>query len=113
MTALIAAETAAIVLLAVLVAGLLRSHGQILARLHQLETSPPASSPSSSVTLPPPRVATCEAVDLIGVTPFDETVNIAVRATRVNTLLAFLSSGCTTCRSLWEALAEDDGPALP
>src|SRR5207249_1185681 len=42
-----------------------------------------------------------------------ETVNIAVRATRVNTLLAFLSSGCTTCRSLWEALAEDDGPALP
>src|SRR6266550_2075749 len=112
MTVLIAAESAALVLLTVLVAGLLRSHAQILARLHQLETSGSAPVPAG-VKLPPPRVNSGAAPDIAGVTPFDETVAIAVGATRVNTLLAFLSSGCSTCQSLWTGLAEGDGPALP
>jgi hypothetical protein len=112
MTVLIAAESAALVLLAVLVAGLLRSHAQILARLHQLEASGPAPAPAP-VNLPPPRVNSGASIDIAGVTPFDETVAIAVGATRVNTLLAFLSSGCSTCQSLWTGLVEGEGPDLP
>jgi hypothetical protein len=118
--ALVTVEGAAIVLLAVLVAGLLRSHAQILATLHQLGAEPLDGGGPGPVPVAPPRLAPVPprppggvVTDLAGVTPFDETVSVAVSATAVDTLLAFLSSGCSTCEALWRGLGDGEGPVLP
>lgn len=105
-------------LLALLVAGLLRSHAEILRALHDLganldpardDTSPsaaPVAAPtvrSSQVAARPPRTA----ADIAGVTPDGDAVSIAVLGARHLTLLAFLSSGCSTCHGFWDAWRDD------
>jgi hypothetical protein len=101
-------------LLALLVAGLLRSHAEILRALHDLGVDlDPDAAPgrSASVGAPtvrshelPPRPAR-EGVDIVGQTPDLDAVSIAVRGTKHFTLLAFLTSGCTTCLGFWDAFA--------
>lgn len=115
MTAVVVVEAVAIVLLGILVAGLLRSHADILRTLHQvglgdLEAARPRSSPGP-VPVPfgvqpgvaAPRQEQTAAVDVAGVTPYDEAASVAVVGTPANTLLAFLSSGCLTCAGFWSA----------
>jgi hypothetical protein len=107
---LVVIEGVAIVLLAVLVAGLLRSHARILTALYQQGT--PALDGARipqpvSISKRPEPVAT----DVVGVTPNDETVSISVGA-GVDTLLAFLSGGCSVCGELW-AGAPSGEVALP
>jgi hypothetical protein len=110
MTALIVAEAAAILLLGLLVAGLLRSHAEILRRLHQLGVGLEEDSP----TLPVPLVGGGRpARDLSGVTPDDQSVSIAMVGVAHNTLLAFLSSGCSACADFWEALRLPERLSLP
>src|SRR5581483_12463746 len=116
MVRLVCGEGVAVAVLSVLVAGLLRSHAQILAQLHTLTAAPsPGSTPVASPAAISPRAVVDggTVVDLVGVTPADETLNIAVRTPRVDTLLAFLSTGCTTCSALWTGLQEGEGPELP
>ncbi|GAC1361794.1 MAG: hypothetical protein NVSMB32_01280 [Actinomycetota bacterium] len=93
-----------------LVAGLLRGHARILSALHQLgvpvDDRGNPGSPQGRVALPlaPPaggRALSRAAPDILGSTLEDETVSLAVGATTVDTLLAFLSGGCTTCAGLW------------
>ncbi len=118
MTALIVVEAVAIGLLGLLVAGLLRSHAEILRRLHELgagvgtgeEAAPPRFRVAAGVPAPGGTPAP-DAADIAGVTPFDEAVAVRVAGAEQHTLLAFLSSGCTTCAGFWRAFA--DGPALP
>jgi hypothetical protein len=96
---LVVIEGVAIVLLAVLVAGLLRSHARILTALYQQGTpavDEPRIPQPVSISRRPEPVAT----DVVGVTPDDETVSISVAA-GVDTLLAFLSGGCSVCSELW------------
>ena len=100
MGALVGIETALLVLLAVLVAGLLRSHAEILRTLHQLGVVPGDDAP------PPPPVddrRARPAHDVAGVTPEGDTVHIGVSG-RQTTLLAFLSTGCASCQALWGGL---------
>ena len=111
-------------LLALLVAGLLRSHAEILRALHELGANldparadgvvtSPVGAPtvrsggvtSTDVAARPPR----SAADLSGVTPEQDSVSIAVLGARHLTLLAFLSSGCSTCHGFWDAW-HDDAP---
>ena len=121
MAVLVVAEGLAILLLAVLVAGLLRTHADILARLHAggLATGPARDSLIEALhsrQLAAPRDAartSAAALDIAGVSPFDEALNIAVATARVDTLLAFLSGGCSTCMNLWTGLREGEGPDLP
>ena len=112
MTALIVIEAVVIVLLVVLMAGLLKSHAEILRTLNRLEGVAAAEGgrlttghlsgldrlPSSHVT---------------GVTPDGISVSIALEGGAPLTLLAFLSSGCASCRTFWRELDEsvDLGPA--
>ena len=44
---------------------------------------------------------------------FEQAVSIAVAPARVDTLLAFLSSGCTTCAAFWEAFRDERRLGLP
>ena len=114
--ALIVLLAMAVGFLGLLVAGLLRSHAEILRGLHDLgvnldpdmdRDSPasPARRPFETASgVPEPRPGGSRVFDVAGRDPFDEAVTVAVAGTEHLTLLAFLSSTCLTCRGFWEAL---------
>ena len=100
MTALLIIEGVAILLLAVLVVGLLRSHAEILRALHE--------STSAGGLRPRPRLSAGAPSDIAGLSPSGSTVQIGVTGTESRTLLAFLSTGCSSCLPLWEDLRVKD-----
>ena len=110
MPAVVTIEAVAIVLLGLLVVGLLRSHAEILRRLHELGAGldPDAVTLTSTPVAAPSRRARASATafDVSGTSPDDESVHIGVVGARQSTLLAFLSSGCLTCGNFWQAFAE-------
>ena len=113
MTAAVVALSVAVLLLAVLVAGLLRSHAEILKALHELgagleldRAGGPVDVTIDGVRAPRTRAASAETADaLAGETLDGEAVVLSLTGGR-DTLLAFLSSGCLTCAAFWEAFAE-------
>ena len=119
MTALVVIETVVIVLLVVAVAGLLRSHGEILRRLHSLGAGLDSDTETSPVVLRPrgdlPRegAGLGPAADLSGAGLHDDAVSIPVVGVQHRTLMAFLSSGCLTCRGFWDAFAQPATLGLP
>jgi hypothetical protein len=111
---LIVVEAVAIVLLALLVVGLLRSHAEILRQLHELGVGRDESPGSTSVDLRPRTGAgSAPAHDLAGSTPRGEAVAVGVAGAEHDTLLAFLSSGCLTCAGFWDALRQERELGLP
>jgi hypothetical protein len=114
MTALIAIETVVIVMLTLLVTGLLRSHADILRRLHALDGggSDTGDAIAATVALAPSRAGR-RASDISGTGLADDAVHLAVGGTAHRTLLAFLSSGCVTCRAFWDAFADPATLQLP
>lgn len=112
MRALVGIETALLVLLCVLVAGLLRSHAEILRALHSaglgLEGDQAGAVPVRVGARP---ASSGPAHDVAGVTPDGDAVHIGVGGGQA-TLLAFLSSGCATCQPLWDGLVRGE-PSLP
>jgi len=109
MTALVVALGVVVAVLAVLVAGLLRSHADILRALHELgvtedklsepsHNDAPGFSTQPGVPQPRPTEGEPTAHDIAGATPTGGAARVAVQATAHNTLVAFLSSGCLTCR---------------
>jgi len=117
-TAVVVGLALAVLLLAVLVAGLLRSHAEILKALHELGAGLELDRDSAGpvpVTIDgvvPPRPAGTAAPHAVtGTTPAGEEVALSLQGARP-TLLAFLSSGCTTCKAFWSAFAQG-APAAP
>jgi hypothetical protein len=116
MTALVVALAVAVLLLAVLVAGLLRSHAEILKALHELgagleldRADGPVDVTIEGVRTPRRtggRSSTAETADAVSGQTLDGEVVALSLTTGSDTLLAFLSSGCTTCGAFWEAFAE-------
>ena len=113
MTALVVALTVAVLLLSVLVAGLLRSHAEILKALHdlgaglELDRADPGPVPVTIDGVRTPRANGAPAPEAISGSTLDgESVAVALAA-GTDTLLAFLSSGCSTCQAFWEAFASD------
>jgi hypothetical protein len=136
--ALAVALSAVVLLLAVLVAGLLRSHADILKALHDLGVgvgepgtslegdhgpSQPGSAGSeggTSVRVPltigpplPGERSSSSAPTVVGVTPRGDALAVAVTGGDHLTLLAFLSSGCSTCAGFWQAFQNSDQLGLP
>jgi len=111
-TALVIIEALVILLLGVLVAGLLRSHAEILRKLHDLGVHMDGENDhvdhgfNVSEAISAPNPVTSEAYDIAGATPGGDAVAITVIGARQPTLLAFLSTGCTTCAEFWTAMAE-------
>ena len=113
MTVLVGIETLLLVLIVLLVVGLLRSHAEILRRLEEL-TGDGSHGPSTNgmrEAVDPP--AHWEVIDIGGETLAGEPVKVALAGARRRTLLAFLSSGCLSCGSFWEALGGDGAAGLP
>jgi len=127
-TALVVGLTVAVALLGVVVAGLLRSHAEILRSLHELGAGREDTAPGSAggpVDLPfevgrgvltaasgGSGVTGTRAPDVAGSTPAGDTVQVSVTAGGGATLVAFLSSGCLTCHGFWERFAAP-APGLP
>jgi hypothetical protein len=110
MTALVACETVLLVLLVVLVAGLLRSHAEILRRLGPEGTDAGAAGAGVAGGPAPAaarRAPGTPAPDVAGTTPDGGALKLSLAsAGAAPTLLAFLSSGCTTCQRFWEGLGD-------
>jgi hypothetical protein len=119
MTALVAIETVVLALLTLVVIGLLRSHGEILRQLHTLGAGLDPDAREAPVSLRPrgdlPRDGSGlgVAADLTGAGLHDDAVSIPVIDVQHRTLLAFLSSGCLTCRGFWDAFDRPDTLGLP
>jgi hypothetical protein len=105
-SAIIAAETLLLAVLVVLVVGLLRSHAEILRRLGpdgEALGAPPPTTPRRSDSAPAPAIS--------GTTPTGDALTLAFESSGgIPTLLAFLTSGCTTCVGFWETLPEQRLP---
>jgi hypothetical protein len=131
MLALVILEGLLILVLGVLVVGLLRSHAEILRRLHELgagvyEEDASSQGVTSMIELsgrpdirtrdgvPEPRETTgIVAHDVSGVTPTGNGKAVGVVGTEHSTLIAFLSSGCGTCIDFWQAFAAGQANDLP
>jgi hypothetical protein len=117
-TTILFAESVVLVLLALLVAGLLRSHAEILRRLHAFGAG---IEPDGAVAVASPGAidlragdgSFAEAVDVVGAGLRDDASHIAVVGTRHRTMLAFLSSGCLTCQEFWSAFGDAARLDLP
>lgn len=119
MAVLVAIEAVVIALLAVVVVGLLRSHGEILRALHDLGVSLDGDGAADRAAgaerdLPARRAdgATTAATDVAGVDPHGDAIAVGL-GREDRTLLAFLTSGCLTCSELWEALRQPAALDLP
>jgi hypothetical protein len=114
MTALVAVETLLLVVLTVLVAGLLRSHAEILRRL-----GPPQDEAADDGGLvvresaPMRDPSALAAPDVAGATLGGDSAKFALGAGSPPTLLAFLTSGCTSCAGFWEAFGSGGLDELP
>ncbi len=99
-------------LLTILVVALLRSHAEILATLHELGAGvhdDDRIETREGVPQPRPAAAADARVsDFVGRAPGGGVVNVGIEGTDHNTLLAFLSSTCLTCRGFWEAFADPE-----
>ena len=141
LTTIVVVETMLLVLLAFLMVGLLRSHAEILRRLPASEDARARTAPGSQPIpldrgtnglgangggshgaenrgsgipdhLPAPRDEVTPAHDIAGRTLDGASVILSVTG-GTNTLVAFLSSGCMTCRTFWEGLRPAVRRALP
>ena len=112
MTALVAGETLLLVLLTVLVAGLLRSHAEILRRPDR-PTTRRATTGSSRQSAPARSEGELAAPEIAGATLRGDSAKISLAAGSPPTLLAFLTSGCTSCQGFWEAFGSGGLDELP
>ncbi len=124
MVALVVVVTFVVLLLGVLVAGLLRSHADILRSLHELGVGvgdpaapdapvQPRSAPRLPTWSPNGTEQLSPAPTVAGVTPAGDARAVAVDNSDGFSLLAFLSSGCATCAGFWTSLQEPDRLGLP
>jgi hypothetical protein len=138
MTLVVALLTIAVAVLALLVVGLLRSHATILRRLHELgagvgadvggggvhgdardagaadaarlDEAEVASRVAPGVVSPSLAPAGRPAADVGGTGPDGAALGLRVVGAGHDTVLAFLSTGCSTCAGFWEQLAEAELP---
>jgi hypothetical protein len=106
MSVLAIVDTVLLVIAIVYIVALLRSHADILRRLAVLEDggsarTPPASAPAA---VGGGDVVTAGAIN--GTTLDGDAVTLSFGADSPATLLAFLTSGCTSCGPLWAGLRE-------
>jgi len=119
MNVLVGALAVVCAFLGLLVAGLLRSHAEILRVLHTLGADLDPDADARSTPVGPPRMsppagvpAERPAADIAGASPRGDAVSIAVVGVAHPTLVAFLTSGCSTCAAFWEAFA-GGAPEIP
>lgn len=105
-----------VALLGVLVAGLLRSHAEILRALHEMGVGldpDQVPAPAMGVEVPRSRREIHAATDLAGVTPRGDSISVSLVGVEHSTLVAFLTSGCSTCSGFWSAFGDLPSLGVP
>ena len=93
------------VLMGIIVVGLLRSHAEILKRLDSLGAGlGNGHEHESQISLTPPSEARLSLPDITGVNPDGEPVVASPNLGSDPTLLAFLSTSCSSCSPFWDKL---------
>jgi hypothetical protein len=110
MTIAVIAASVVLVILGLFVVALVYSYAGLHRRLEELDQGTRARSAVSSS---PASTAFRPAADLLGVTPSGEGAVVAVVGAPQQILLAFLSSGCSSCRRFFDDLAVPGRVALP
>lgn len=127
MTVVVVVEGIVIAVMALLVVGLLRSHAEILRRLHELGAGMNAGAPAAGsprpgrdfqvmpqMPSPPDREEFGGSADLSGLGAGGaETMTVRVNGVEHDTIVAFLSSGCLTCQNFWDAFRKPKKLGLP
>ena len=123
MTAAIVMLGVVVALMAVLVVGLLRSNADVLRTLHELgvgqdglagaNRSNPASRTDTFGEAPSRAGSQGGTHDVVGVDAAGSAVQVGLRGSSGTTLLAFLSSGCTTCQDFWRAFGTSEVNLAP
>jgi len=132
MVAVVVILAVVVAVLTLLVLGLLRSHADILRRLHDLDgglegDAAPAAAPARGprtvargefntfpeVQAPPAREGFTESRDLAGVGVDDDALTVRVTGVQHRTLVAFLSGTCLTCQRFWDAFQKPAKLGLP
>lgn len=117
MTVVVVLLAIVVALLAVLVLGLLRTNAEVLRALEELGAGLEEGGPGrrrSPDDAPAPTARTGRpAIDVSGTTLDGGATALRVVGAQHDTLLLFLSSGCLTCRSFWDAMRESGGLGLP
>jgi hypothetical protein len=114
-TIVIAAAGALLAITWLFLIAVLRSHADVLRRLHALEDGAVALDDAPGSALDPRARADptgAAAPDIAGETLAGDAVKLALGAGAPRTLLAFLSTGCSVCGPLWDELRAG-GPAAP
>lgn len=126
MTAVVVALALVVAVLTLLVLGLLRSHADILRRLHELDGGAEGAAARGPRTVgrdefttfpevqaPPEREGFTESRDLAGVGVDDDALTVRVTGVEHRTLIAFLSGTCLTCQRFWDAFRKPARLGLP
>lgn len=113
MEALILIEGIVILLLVILVAGLLRSHAEILRQLDALG----AGEHHEQSRLAPPRRRNggrqAPLGRIEGESPTGGVATLSLSESKGHTLLAFLSTTCTACGVFWDQIPEERNGVRP
>lgn len=109
MTALVIIEGLVILLLLVLMAGLLKSHAEILRELHRLGGRIDGETGPGGVRVT--GLGEAPMTEITGTDPAGTTRTVSLAHGRGDTLIAFLSTGCAACQTFWQTLAER--PRMP
>jgi hypothetical protein len=110
-TVILAVEGVLLAVALVFIVALLRSHAEILRRLGALDAGAAEPGPANGL-VPAGSGGGGAAYDLAGQTLAGDACKLAVaeRSSSAQTLLAFLSSGCTACGPIWAALRDGARP---
>lgn len=126
MNYVVAALAVVVLLVVVLLAGVLRSHAEVLRALHEVgiyvdgrdDPTARARIGAGAAARPDPddgMPATASGpapAHVAGTTPDGELVSLELHGRRQPTLIAFLTTGCVTCLEFWEALATERLPGF-
>lgn len=111
LTGVVVAEAVVLVVVGFFAVGLLHSYAGLLRRVQRLEGGGsiegrfPIVAQKPAPILPAPTGAERAGADIAGESLDGEAVTLAVTGVEHNTLLAFLSSGCSTCAGFWAQMA--------
>ena len=98
MTAIVVIEAVVILLLVILVAGLLKSHAEILRQLHALGARETAGPQEVDIRTRTTGFEKAPTTVITGTDVRGATRSLSLEHNRGNTLIAFLSSGCASCQ---------------
>jgi hypothetical protein len=110
-------EALALLVLATFVIALVHSYAGLVAKVEEMsDPHAPGSQPiarAASVTRHRDDLAMPVVDRVTGVSPVGDGVTVSLVDAERDTLLAFLTSTCSSCQHLWSALVDAEGDVLP